>query len=205
MSLATASSTRRRRRVLRLVSFVIAAGVAVVVASIVVTRSFDATSADGADPAVVDMATFEPTAEDGLIRADEEVFLSDDGVVAIDRLDPALRRAMQAAEAAAREEGISFQITSGWRSEEYQTWLLKDAIEQYGSEDVARQYVATPDLSKHVTGEAVDIASLEAQLWLIENGSAYGICQTYANERWHFERVTAPGGVCPEQKLDARS
>jgi LAS superfamily LD-carboxypeptidase LdcB len=97
------------------------------------------------------------------------------------------------------------QVTSGWRDAAYQTWLFQDAIEQYGSAEVASRFVATPERSSHVTGDAVDIGPLEAQLWLMEHGSIYGICQTYANERWHFELSTEPGGECPDMKLDAAS
>lgn len=148
---------------------------------------------------------FAPTADDGHISDGTVVTLADD-IPAISRLDPALLAAMRQAEAGAAADGApAFRVTSGWRSEQYQRWLLDDAIEHYGSEEVARQYVATPDRSQHVTGDAVDIVPLDAQLWLIQHGAAYGICQTYANERWHFELATTPGGVCPEMKADAAS
>jgi len=147
---------------------------------------------------------FVPSAEDGVIAEGTVVTLADDDVPAIARLDSALLDAMRQAEADAAADGIPpFQVTSGWRSEPYQRWLLEDAIERYGSEEIARQFVASPDRSQHVTGDAVDIVPLDAQLWLIQHGSRYGICQTYANERWHFELATQPGGVCPEMKLDA--
>ncbi|GAA1995476.1 M15 family metallopeptidase [Microbacterium pumilum] len=149
------------------------------------------------------IAPFAPTADDGLIAEGAVVTLADDDVPAVARLDAALRDAMRQAEAAAAVDGVAFQVTSGWRSSQYQQWLLDDAIELYESEQVARQFVATPERSSHVTGHAVDIAPVDAQLWLIQNGASFGICQTYANERWHFERATAPGGVCPEMRTDA--
>jgi len=148
-------------------------------------------------------APFSPTADGGLIPEGAVVTLTDD-VSAIVRLDPALRDAMRQAEADAAADGIPFRVTSGWRSARYQQWLLDDAIDLYGSEEVARQFVATPDRSSHVTGRGIDIAPIDAQLWLIEHGARYGICQTYANERWHFELATAAGGVCPVMKADAR-
>ena len=145
------------------------------------------------------------TAEAGHIPEGTVVTLGDH-VPAIARLNPALVAALRQAEADAGTDGIpSFQVTSGWRSAEYQLWLLEDAVERYGDEDIAGQYVATPDKSRHVTGDAVDIVPLDAQLWLIEHGARYGICQTYANERWHFELATQPGGVCPVMKPDALS
>ena len=148
---------------------------------------------------------FTPTIDDGLIPEGMIVTLADDEVPAIARLDPALREALRQAETDAAADGLSFQLTSGWRSTQYQQWLLEDAIELYGSEEVARQFVATADRSSHVTGRAVDIVPVDAQFWLIENGARYGICQTYANERWHFELATEPGGVCPAMKADAAS
>lgn len=94
-------------------------------------------------------------------------------------------------------------MTSGWRSVAYQEDLFAEAVVTYGSEEAAREFVAPPTLSKHVTGDAVDIGPLDAQLWLMEHGVDYGLCQTYANERWHFELATSPGGVCPEMSMDA--
>lgn len=147
------------------------------------------------------VAPFAPTAEDGLIPEAAGVALADDDVPAIARLDPALRDAMRRAQSAA--ESLTFEVTSGWRSTKYQQWLFDEAVELYASEEVAAQFVATPETSSHVTGEAVDIAPLDAQLWLMEHGARFGICQIYANERWHFELATEPGGICPEMKADA--
>ncbi|NLP82821.1 M15 family metallopeptidase [Microbacterium sp. CFH 90308] len=149
-------------------------------------------------------ATSALTADAGHIPEGTIVTLHDSDVPAIARLDPALLTALRQAEADAVADGIpSFHVTSGWRSPGYQQWLLEDAVERYGDHDIASQYVATPDKSQHVTGDAVDIVPLDAQLWLIEHGARYGLCQTYANERWHFELATPPGGVCPDMKPDA--
>jgi D-alanyl-D-alanine carboxypeptidase len=148
-------------------------------------------------------AWFAPTASDGHILDGTVVTLADDDIPAIARLDPDLREAMRQAEADAAVDGVWFEVTSGWRSEQYQEWLLDEAITQYGSEQLAREFVATPDRSHHVTGDAVDISPIDAQFWLIEHGARYGICQTYANERWHFELATVPGDVCPEMKINA--
>lgn len=51
--------------------------------------------------------------------------------------------------------------------------------------------------SAHVTGDAVDIGPTEAMYWLSQHGSRYGLCQTYANEVWHFELTVERGGECP--------
>lgn len=185
----------RRRAVIVLIAL---AAVAAAMLAVVLARGAFASTAHLPTP------FFAPTADDGLIRGDDEVTLEDD-VPAISKLDAALRDAMRTAEADAATDGVRFLITSGWRSGAYQRWLLDDAIRFYGNEETARQYVASPEVSQHVTGRAVDVGPVDAQFWLIEHGTAYGICQTYANERWHFELATAPGGVCPEMKVDAAS
>jgi D-alanyl-D-alanine carboxypeptidase len=116
---------------------------------------------------------------------------------AIGRLDPALLTAIQNASTAAAADGITMTITSGWRSPEFQQRLLDDAVRNYGSFAVARQYVQTPEASKHVIGEAVDVGGVGADQWLISNGSRFGLCRIYANELWHFELATDEVGNCP--------
>ncbi|MDQ1204921.1 M15 family metallopeptidase [Microbacterium sp. SORGH_AS_0862] len=149
--------------------------------------------------------SFAPDEASGLIRGDQAVTVADDHLPAIAGLDAGLRDAMRAATADAAGDGVALLISSGWRSEAYQRWLLGDAIRYYGDEETARQFVATPEASQHVTGDAVDIGPLDGQLWLGEHGAAYGLCQTYANERWHFELATTPGGTCPDMRADATS
>jgi LAS superfamily LD-carboxypeptidase LdcB len=61
----------------------------------------------------------------------------------------------------------------------------------------AAEFVASPDVSKHVLGEAVDVAPAAADDWLMRNGAQFGLCQIYANEIWHFERVADAQGRCP--------
>ena len=58
---------------------------------------------------------------------------------------------------------------------------------KYGSEAEAARWVATPDTSAHVSGDAVDIGPSAAAAWLSEHGAAYGLCQIYGNEPWHYE------------------
>lgn len=122
---------------------------------------------------------------------------------AIGGLDPNLREAMRSAATEARAAGVTFGVTSGWRSVRYQESLLSAAITRYGSEAEARKWVSTAEDSKHVSGEAVDIGYTDANSWLSQHGADYGLCQAYANESWHFELLTEPGGVCPVQRSDA--
>jgi zinc D-Ala-D-Ala carboxypeptidase len=118
-------------------------------------------------------------------------------------LDPPLLSAIQEAARGAASDGIDMEITSGWRTKGFQQRLFDDAVKTYGSPDVARQYVASPDTSRHVVGGAVDIGPAEADNWLIRNGSRFGLCQIYANEIWHFELATERGGICPPLRPNA--
>lgn len=119
-------------------------------------------------------------------------------------LDPALLDAIQDAARAAAADGVDIRITSGWRTRGFQQRLFDIGVQNYGSVQSAREFVAAPDVSKHVTGEAVDIAPVAADMWLIRNGSRFGLCQIFANEIWHFERA-AVDGRCPPLKPNAAS
>jgi D-alanyl-D-alanine dipeptidase len=127
----------------------------------------------------------------------------DTGYPAVGNLDPALRKALQEAATAARQRNVEIRIGSGWRSKAYQQELLDQGVEKYGSLEKARRYVNTPEQSTHVFGKAVDVAPTKADDWLIQHGAKYGLCQVYANEMWHFELLTTPGGKCPELRHDA--
>jgi D-alanyl-D-alanine carboxypeptidase len=116
---------------------------------------------------------------------------------ALTQLDPGLLNAIQDAARAAKEQGIELRITSGWRSTGFQQRLFDDAVSTYGSVDIARQFVASPDVSKHVVGQAVDVAPVDADKWLIRNGAQFGLCQIYANELWHFELAVDAAGQLP--------
>nr|WP_239591656.1 M15 family metallopeptidase [Mycolicibacterium tusciae] len=118
-------------------------------------------------------------------------------------LDPALLGAIQDAARKAAAENVDIQINSGWRSRGFQQRLFDDAVRSYGSVDIARQFVASADTSKHVDGKAVDIAPAQADKWLIANGQQFGLCQIYANEIWHFELAVDDQGRCPPLKPNA--
>jgi hypothetical protein len=143
------------------------------------------------------------TATDGYLPAGRPVSPFDVAQPAVANLDPELRAAIQQAAVDAREDGVTIMINTGWRSRRYQQWLLDEAVGTYGSKAEARKRVNTPDRSTHVTGEAVDAGPPEADRWLIRHGAAYGLCQVYANEIWHFEIRTSPGGTCPPPLPDA--
>lgn len=133
----------------------------------------------------------------------EEPVSAFEDVPALNNLDPDLLDALHAAAEAAERAGVPFVVTSGWRSKDYQQQLLDQAIETYGSKDETLRWVHTPEHSLHVTGEAVDIGWTDAADWLGRHGHRWGLCAPYANEMWHFELLTEPGGTCPPQIPDA--
>ncbi|GAB6902074.1 M15 family metallopeptidase [Kineosporia succinea] len=124
---------------------------------------------------------------------------------ALTRLDPDLLAAVRRASDAAARDGIDLRVTSGWRSERYQQHLLDEAVAKYGSYAEARRWVATPQTSQHVTGQAVDIGPTDAADWTTRHGDDFGLCQVFANEMWHFELLTRPGGDCPPMRADGSS
>ena len=146
----------------------------------------------------------ELTAEDGFVPDGTQLSPFDD-VPAITRLDAALRAAVQEAHRQAAADGVDLHVTTGWRSAAYQQVLFDDAVREYGSPEAARAHVLRPDESAHVTGDAVDVGPTDAMYWLSRFGSDVGLCQTYANEAWHFELGVEPGGECPPPAADPRA
>lgn len=141
--------------------------------------------------------------DDGDIPDDRTVTPYDTHYSAVSRLDPALLKAVRKADADAKGAGTTFRVTSGWRSRAHQQRLLDVAVEEHGSLQAARQLVSTPEKSMHVRGKAIDIGPTDAADWLVQHGADYGLCQVYANEMWHFELLTSPGGTCPPLSADA--
>ena len=128
----------------------------------------------------------------------------DDEYPGVANLDPDLLQALREAATDAADDGIEFYVNSGWRSPEYQNQLLREAVSKYGSEEEAARWVATADTSAHVSGDAVDIGSVDATAWLSEHGAEYGLCQIYRNESWHYElRPQAIDRGCPPMYADS--
>ena len=97
--------------------------------------------------------------------------------------------------------GLDFVVY--WRTKGFQQRLFDDAVRTYGSVETAQQFVASPDTSRHVVGQAVDVGPADADNWLIRNGSRFGLCQIYANEIWHFELAADQNGNCPPLRANA--
>jgi LAS superfamily LD-carboxypeptidase LdcB len=92
-------------------------------------------------------------------------------------LNPTLLARFNAAEAAAKRDGVELKLVSGYRS-----------------------------LSRHPMGLAMDINypnEPSSAKWLEVNGYKFGLCRTFKNEWWHFEGNIAPGWKCPKLLKDA--
>jgi zinc D-Ala-D-Ala carboxypeptidase len=127
----------------------------------------------------------------------------DDGIPGVANLDPGLLAALRRAATDAADGGVELVVDSGWRSRAYQERLLHEAVSRYGSEEEARRWVASPNTSAHVSGDAVDIGPSAGAAWLSEHGAAYGLCQIYGNEPWHYElRPEAIAHGCPAMYAD---
>ena len=137
---------------------------------------------------------------DGVVRGAVTVFAA---TAAVTNLDPALLKALRRAAKDAARAGVVFHVDSGWRSRQYQEQLLRQAVATYGSRAKAARWVATPDTSAHVSGDAIDIGHDRARSWLSRHGAMYGLCQVYRNEPWHYElRTSAIDGGCPKPYAD---
>jgi zinc D-Ala-D-Ala carboxypeptidase len=200
-----ARTTTRRIRIRR----IRAAGlvvVVVVVAAVLSTQlpgsSSSPASSSSTGASRVDVGRSGPLGEaDGAVPNGTTVF--DDEVPGVANLDSDLLGALRRAATDAVGDGVEFHVDSGWRSPEYQERLLREAISKYGSEEEATRWVATPGRSAHVSGDAVDIGPSDATAWLSEHGAAYGLCQIYGNEPWHYElRPKATAHGCPAKYAD---
>jgi zinc D-Ala-D-Ala carboxypeptidase len=127
----------------------------------------------------------------------------DDEIPGVANLDSDLLGALRQAATDAADDGVEFFVDSGWRSPEYQEQLLQEAIARYGSRAEAARWVATPNTSAHVSGDAVDIGPSGAAAWLSQHGAKYGLCRIYGNEPWHYElRPEAIDHGCPPMYAD---
>lgn len=90
-------------------------------------------------------------------------------------------------------------LVSGFRSEERQAALWRDAVAKYGSESAARKWVAPPGKSNHNRGQAVDIGGTdEGMAWARQNLARYGLWQPMSHEPWHFEVLDTAVDFDPE-------
>ena len=203
--LRTAHNSRSTHRIRSAIIIVIAlAVVGIVAAGAVVVGSVASSSGQSAAAALaagLGSIGDEPFGADG--EVDDDVSVFDDDVPAVANLDPALLDAIRRAATDAALDDVAFTVNSGWRSPSYQEQLLREAVDEYGSEAEAARWVATAETSPHVSGDAIDIGPFDATYWLSQRGAGYGLCQIYANESWHFElRPDAVADGCPAMYED---
>ena len=122
-------------------------------------------------------------------------------------LVPKMNSRFKAAKLAAKKNGHSLNLTSGYRSYSRQKYLFQRAVKKHGSEAAASKWVLPPGKSNHPWGIAIDInygaggaKGKKAAAWLEKNGYKYGLCRRYENEWWHFEPLVAPGTKCPKME-----
>jgi zinc D-Ala-D-Ala carboxypeptidase len=140
---------------------------------------------------------------DGVVPDGMAVSVSDVELPAVGKLDPDLLDALGRAATDAEADGVGLLVNSGWRSPAYQRQLWREAVVEHGSQEAAARWVAAPETSAHVSGDAVDIGSSGAAAWLAEHGAAYGLCRIYRNEPWHYElRPAAVEDGCPPMYAD---
>jgi D-alanyl-D-alanine carboxypeptidase len=192
------------RTTARRVPRILVAGLLVVFAAIAAALGYQASSSSR-DASPIEVLGSEHRGAlgeaDGVVPDGTTVF--DDEIPGVANLDPALLGALRQAATDAADDGVEFFVDSGWRSPEYQEQLLHEAVSKYGSEKEAARWVATPNTSAHVSGDAVDIGPSDATAWLSEHGAEYGLCQTYSNEPWHYElRPEAIDHGCPPMYAD---
>lgn len=121
-------------------------------------------------------------------------------------LHPHVLARFLSAQAAAKAEGVTMTIDSGYRTLETQNYLFQRAIKEHKTPEEAIKWVLPGDLSRHPWGLALDVNlhhEKSGASWLEANGATFGLCRVYENEWWHFEPLIAPGGVCPPLLPDA--
>ncbi len=105
---------------------------------------------------------------------------------------PTVMEAWNAMVAAAKEDGISLWIISGYRSYETQEAVYNNYVANNGQAD-ADTYSARPGHSEHQTGLAFDINQISytfgetpAGKWVTEHAAEYGFIIRYPQEKQHI-------------------
>ena len=143
-----------------------------------------------------------------IIGEDEALGQSEitEGIERPSDIHPQVLARFHSAQAAAKAEGITVTIDSGYRTVETQNYLYKEAIKEHKTPEEAIKWVLPGDLSRHPWGLALDVNlhhEKSGASWLEANGATFGLCRVYENEWWHFEPLIAPGGICPPLLPDA--
>ncbi|OHC90427.1 MAG: hypothetical protein A2095_14000, partial [Sphingomonadales bacterium GWF1_63_6] len=138
--------------------------------------------------------------------------------LSLSRQDLSLRKpcfeALKAMDAAARLEGVSFLISSSYRSYNYQKGVWDRSEAAYGKVQTARE-VAWPGQSQHQLGTAVDFGPIDdsfaltkASQWLVNSAVSYGFSLSfpegledvtgYRYESWHYRFIGSKAAAIQE-------
>lgn len=84
---------------------------------------------------------------------------------------------------AARQQGVTVSVISGFRSQEKQRELYRDYRRGRG------HLASKPGHSNHQSGHALDLDTTQpgVKLWLKRNAWKFGFKRTVPSERWHWE------------------
>ena len=105
----------------------------------------------------IDLAAPDSPADDGRIHGEVTVF--DDDSAAVANLDPDLLKALRAAATDAALMASSSRSTAAG-VHDLPGPAAAEAISKYGSKAEAARWVATPETSPHVSGDAVDLGKV---------------------------------------------
>lgn len=113
--------------------------------------------------------------------------------------------------AAAKREGVTLEVGSGFRSKDYQKGIIERKIKAGQSAKAIYHVSSAPGYSEHHTGFAVDFtpishafAKSKGYRWLVTQGNAqkFGFYQTFtasysdasgiSEESWHFKYLGTP-------------
>lgn len=214
-----AARKRRKRRILRnriIFGVVVLAALALLILGIVklvgVLRGLGG-GEDAPAPSATPAATPEPTPAPPVDFADARMVLVNNNTALPEgyapetqvadantqkQLETEAAQAFTAMQAAAKADGVSLILQSGYRSVEYQQGLFDQQVEKMkkkGLTDQAKTVVAVPGYSEHNTGYAADIltdsyrvmdsgfADTDAFAWLSENAAQYGFILRYPQDK----------------------
>jgi len=119
---------------------------------------------------------------------------------------------------AARGDGVTLVISSGYRSYDYQISIYERELKMYGKETADRES-ARAGMSQHQLGTAVDFGSItdafadtRAGKWLAAHGWEYGFSLSYPRgyeevtgyryESWHYRYITRAGTLMQREFFD---
>ncbi len=104
-----------------------------------------------------------------------------------ERMRPDVALAFDRMDAAARADGITLAINSGYRSDAEQAVLWARHPDP--------KWVARPGQSLHRNGTELDLGPPSAYAWLAANATRFHFLQRYAWEPWHFGYTLNPGST----------